>query len=113
MRPTGGFTSVTGLAGVCSGGFDKVHSGELCIGPNTGWMRQTRAEGVGLRARVLSGAHTPSKQASQQARERERERAVGEDATGERDDTSEQAERAESGEHRRRRQQAARGNPEP
>ena len=63
----GGFTVVTVLAGVCSGGVNKVHSGELGISPNTGWTRQTRAEGVGLRARVLSGAHTPrSKQASKE-----------------------------------------------
>ena len=56
------------------GGSGEVHSGELGISPNTGRVRQTRTEGVGLRARVLSGAHTPSKQASKQERERERER---------------------------------------
>ena len=57
--------------GVFRGGSNKVHSGELGICPNTGRTRQTRAEGVGLRARVLSGAHTPSKQAN---RDRDRDR---------------------------------------
>ena len=58
-----------------SPGERKVHSGEGGILPERGLSDlQTRAMGVGLRARAPMGAHTPSssKQARKQARERER-----------------------------------------